>query len=301
MNNQLVVGIDIGGTKTHLIAANGESDLAEHVVRTAEWRVADVQSNAISIRDLVQSLCREETPTAVAVGAHGCDTDWHCDQLQAALATVLSCPVRVVNDCELLIPAAGFSAGIGVVSGTGSIAVSRSATGNMLAAGGWGWLLGDEGSAPTLVRDAARAVRASIDHGLSDDPLIAMLLGALGIDDPIKLGRRLYEMGDGVVWGQQAPVVFEAAEAGSRLATMVVSQAGEALAELVTTLVGRGADARHVVAGGGVIVQQPRLMEAFHTAMAKKHPSSRVTLLDAAPVKGALTLARRLSMPNAHT
>ncbi len=54
------------------------------------------------------------------------------------------------------VPAAGYADGIGVVSGTGSIAVARTAEGRMLAAGGWGWILGDEGSAPALVREAAQ-------------------------------------------------------------------------------------------------------------------------------------------------
>ena len=67
--------------------------------------------------------------------------------------------MQVVNDAELMVPAAGYFGGIGVVSGTGSIAVARTAEGHMLAAGGWGWILGDEGSAPALVREAAKAIR----------------------------------------------------------------------------------------------------------------------------------------------
>ena len=99
------------------------------------------------------------------VGAHGCDTAAQCDLFQGHLHPLLKGAVEVVNDAELLVPAAGYGVGVGVVAGTGSIAVARRPDRTMLVAGGWGWILGDEGSAPGLVREAARAVRAAIDAG----------------------------------------------------------------------------------------------------------------------------------------
>ena len=99
--------------------------------------------------------------------------------------------VQVVNDAELMVPAAGYFGGISVVAGTGSIAVARTPDGRMLAAGGWGWILGDEGSAPALVREAAKAIRGAIDAGDGADPLTDALMAELGTDDPTMLGRLL--------------------------------------------------------------------------------------------------------------
>jgi N-acetylglucosamine kinase-like BadF-type ATPase len=194
----------------------------------------------------------------------------------------------------LLVPAAGFFSGIGVVSGTGSIAVARDAAGEMLAAGGWGWILGDEGSAPALVREAARAVRGAIDAGNMTDPLIGALMAELKTDDPTKLGRILNEGRSAVAWGRHAGVVFSAAEAGSPLAAKVISDGGRALGALVETLIRRGADASRVVAGGGVIVEQPLLMDAFRKAVAEVSPNSEVILLREPPVTGAVALAANL-------
>ncbi len=58
--------------------------------------------------------------------------------LKPTLSVRLEGKIKVVNDPELLVPAAGFVTGIGVVSGTGSIAVARTADDEMLVAGGWG-------------------------------------------------------------------------------------------------------------------------------------------------------------------
>ncbi|MGI5133672.1 MULTISPECIES: hypothetical protein [unclassified Streptomyces] len=79
------------------------------------------------------------TAARIAVGAQACETPEQCARLAAAVEDRLSVPVTVVNDAELLVPAAGFEHGVGVVAGTGAIAVARHRdTGGYLAAGGWG-------------------------------------------------------------------------------------------------------------------------------------------------------------------
>jgi len=67
-----------------------------------------------------------------------------------------------------------------------------------------------------------------------------------------------------------------------------------ALAGLIGVLISRGADASHVVIGGGVVVEQPLLFDAFVAAMSKVSPASEITLLRAPPVNGALAIAERL-------
>lgn len=289
----LIAGVDIGGTKTHLLVSNAGTILADEVVASSDWRTWDGQKDATALAALIRSVADGE-PAATAIGAHGCDTDWHCRQMEALLGAELDGQIKVVNDSELLVPAAGFRSGIGVVSGTGSIAVARTEAGEMLVAGGWGWILGDEGSAAALVREAARAIRASIDLGDSSDPLIEGLMAKLETNDATKIGRLLNEVRGAAVWGSYAGAVFDAAARDSQLAIKVINQGAAALAGLVGVLIGRGADAGHVVIGGGVVVEQPTLFDAFRSAMAQVSPRSDVTLLRAPPVNGALTLADRL-------
>ena len=65
----------------------------------------------------------------------------------------------IVNDGDLVV-ASGTPEGwgIGVIAGTGSIAVGRSRTGRSARAGGWGHLFGDEGSAYHVVMEAFRRI-----------------------------------------------------------------------------------------------------------------------------------------------
>lgn len=293
MTAATIAGIDIGGSKTHIALACRGKMVAERVLDSAEWRVRDLDTDAGSLTRLLRQM-HDKLPAAVAVGSHGCDTQGECELFQRALERAVGTAVHVVNDAELMVPAAGFVQGIGLVAGTGSIAVSRLKDDTMLVAGGWGWILGDEGSAPALVRDAARAVRASIDRGDAPDQLADALLGTLGGSDPTQLGALLQQAGSAAAVGRHARAVFTAAQAGSHLAARVIEMAGASLADLVRQLVRRGAPAERVVAGGGVISSQPLLMTALTEAMRKVLPSTEVILLRSPPVAGALVLAERL-------
>jgi glucosamine kinase len=298
VKQSFIAGIDIGGTKTRIMLARGGNPLADRTLSTDSWRIREVETDGKELSGRLVALCAHEGLDAgdlgaLVVGAHGCDTDEQCREFQTSLARHLPGRVQVVNDAELMGPAAGFFGGISVVAGTGSIAVARTPEGRMLVAGGWGWILGDEGSAPALVRDAAKAIRGAIDAGNGADPLTEALMSELGTDDPTMLGRLLNDTRSAVIWGRYANAVFAAADAGSRLAHQVITEGGAALAALVGVLIKRGADAASVVAGGGVIVEQPRLMAAFTAAMKDVSPDSAVVLLREPPVMGALALAER--------
>jgi N-acetylglucosamine kinase-like BadF-type ATPase len=211
------------------------------------------------------------------------------------LSAQLTNTVLVLNDSELLLPAAGKENGVAVIAGTGSIAVSRGTDRKMLSAGGWGWFLGDEGSASGLVRDAARAVRRSLDQGKPLEVLGRMLMDALGVAHTVEFGRALTDLGSAARVGGLAHFVFEAADAGSQIALQVIHEGGDALATLVQELVTRGAAGTDVITAGGVITRQTRLFEAFQSALNLRVPNAALSLLETPPVTGALTLAAKLA------
>ncbi|KFL30017.1 ATPase [Devosia riboflavina] len=291
--DQLVAGMDVGGTKTQVMVLRGDVVIANETVATSSWRTWRVEDDARGLAEFARRVAGAPLQ-GLAVGAHGCDSDAQCRALQKALETELGCQVTVVNDSELLVPAAGYVSGIGVVSGTGSIAVSRDGEGHMLAAGGWGWILGDEGSAAAIVREAAKAVRGAIDRNRLDDPLIGSMLAALGTTEVTKLGRLLNEVRGAAEWGRHANMVFDAANNGSALARRVIVEGAEALAGLVRILVDRGANSSIVVAGGTVFARQELLFDTFRTAVRTFSPQSEVVLLTADPVVGAAAMAGRV-------
>jgi N-acetylglucosamine kinase-like BadF-type ATPase len=290
----VVAGVDVGGTKTQVrIADPAGRTLADRTRSGRRPPMLDAAGPpwvAEAVREALGDMA--DRLVAVGVGAHGCDTDAQGAWLAGELAGLLGVPVAVRNDAEILVLAAGFTTGVGVVVGTGSIAVGRRADGTQLHAGGWGWLLGDEGSAPALVREAVRAVLAADDAGEPGDGLAERLQAAVGVRGAVELAQELTHHPDVHLWASHAAVVFEAARAGSATARRVIADAGAALAGLVAQLDRRGVVTATVVTGGGVVVAQPLLYDAFAAALSERLPGSTLHLLTEPPVSGAVALAR---------
>lgn len=291
-----VVGVDIGGTKTHLVlAADDGAPQREAVVPTSSWR--DTPADATALRDvIVAQLGAAATNNPIAVGAHGCDSTAQCRALEQALQALVDGPVTVVNDAELMPPAMGVPSAIGIAVGTGSIAVARGEAGELITAGGWGWLLGDEGSSAGIVREATRAVLADLDRGRPADALGRRLMAVFGAIDGPELFVAVTSSASAEEWGRHAAEVFAAADDGSSIAAHVIREAGEQLALLVGRLRLRGIRADAVVAGGAVIENQQRLRDAFRTAVAGEFPTMSIHVLDRPPVMGAIALARRSTL-----
>ncbi|PWI14726.1 ATPase [Streptomyces sp. Act143] len=292
----LVLGIDVGGTKTHLRALAGDTPVADHVRFSAGWRPHDPVAAAGWLAALIaEALPPGVRPSALAVGGHACETPRQCAQIRTALQLHFDVPALVVGDAELLAPAAGTDKGVGLVAGTGSVAVGRTADGSLVQVGGWGAVLGDEGGSAGLVREAARAVWAAHDRGEEPDALAAGLVAAFEVPEVPALGAALERAQDvSAAWGRHAPAVFAAADAGSHLARTVIADGGRALAALVERLAARGVAVDDVVVAGGTILAQPLLYDAFTTALADSVPAARPQPLRVPPVEGAVALARSL-------
>ncbi|MBM9510263.1 BadF/BadG/BcrA/BcrD ATPase family protein [Actinacidiphila acididurans] len=288
----VLVGADIGGTKLAIrVTAPDGSIRADTEVPATGWDAAPVEEAARWLLHRIGPVLPEgDAIAALGVGAQGCDTQEHCRRLSAAVEA-LSVPATVVNDAALLVPAAGLDSGIGLIAGTGSIAVAADARGTVLFAGGWGWVLGDEGSAPAIVREATKAALAGHDAGRPDDGLLSALLAHYGVADAPGLARAVNDSPTPEVWGPAAPAVFRAAAAGSPSALAVVDDAADHLAALVARLRARGAVGTTVVAAGAVAVAQPLLTDRLRARLAGTWPDLTLRVLDVPPVAGAVALA----------
>ncbi len=289
--SQVLVGLDVGGTKTAVIAETLDGvRVLETTVPSANWDAEPLEHGVRWIVDAVaKAVPAEHEIVAVGIGAQGLDSN----EISHEFAAALPWPAIAVNDAALLPAAAGFESGLGIISGTGAIGVARDAAGSYVITGGWGWVIGDEAGAAGIVREATKAALLAHDNQEPDDGLLTALLSAFGVVDAERLARAVNDDPSMDNWGPRAPAVFAAADAGSPLAITVIDSAADHLALLVDQLVARGAVGSVVVAAGSVIVNQPRLFDGLVELVALRHPHLTVHLLDRSPVEGALALARR--------
>lgn len=288
----VVVGLDVGGTKTAVIIETVDGrELVDTVVPSEDWDAEPLEYGVAWVERCVASVLPEGCEVvALGIGAQGLDSN----EISREFAAAVAYPAVAVNDAALLPAAAGLDEGLGLIAGTGSIGVGRDATGDYVITGGWGWVIGDEAGAAGIVREATKAALRAHDFSEKDDGLLAALCSAFGVADAERLARAVNDEPTMDNWGPKAPAVFAAADAGSALAASVIEAAGANLASLVDQLVARGAVGSTVVAAGSVVVGQPRLFDALVRGVAASHPQFDVVLLTDPPVVGALALARQL-------
>jgi N-acetylglucosamine kinase-like BadF-type ATPase len=213
----------------------------------------------------------------------------------------------LVNDGDLVV-AAGTPEGwgIGVIAGTGSIAVGRTADGRTARAGGWGHLIGDEGSGYAVALAALRQVVRRADGrdpqspGAGPDPLTQQLCGALGVASPTQIISVLHSPTfDRASIAALAPAVVAASVIDPRIEAQILRPAGEALAEMALAVARALAWERGplpLALAGGFLLATPALSSALIQAVAAKgYEVCPSTVPD--PVLGALRIAARAALP----
>ena len=183
----VVIGLDIGGTKTRGVRFEHGEPVADESVGSSNVQNVSREEAAAHLAELFAKIGQGPV-SYVYAGAGGIDTDEDAAALAALIEPhVPGARITVVHDSRLLLAAGGASSGVAVIAGTGSAAWGANGHGEEARAGGWGYLLGDEGSGYWLGREAVRHSLRRMNQGLEPDELTRALLESCGIDDPNKL------------------------------------------------------------------------------------------------------------------
>jgi glucosamine kinase len=287
-----VLGLDIGGSTTRAVRAEDGRCVAESRAGSANIRSVGVDEAGRQL-DAVLAGLRTDDVAAVCAGAAGADSAPGRAALNELLAKRLpGAAVQVVHDARLVLAAADLDAGIAVIAGTGSAGWGVTPDGREARAGGFGYLLGDEGSGYWTAREAVRHVLHRADTGAAPDALGTALLAACGVATPVDLFDLFYAQPQRAFWAAHAGVVARLA-GSDPVAAAILGRAADALAHLATTVGGRLGSTGPVVLGGGFAVHEPALRAAVADRLAAAGvPDVRVIPRD--PVAGAVRLAQRL-------
>lgn len=235
--NECILGLDSGGSKTHLAIADRQGQVLKLEVASGLDPVAN-NDWQMQLTALLRSVA--DLPLAAAVlglPLHGELAECSITQRDVA-QHALRCPVTVENDVRIAFDGAftGVSAGVLILAGTGSMAwASRNEPGAaQVRVGGWGDVFGDEGSAYWIGAQALVIASRTLDGRASQQQLTQALLNHLNLA-PEQLAGWVYELENrraGIA--ALAQQVSAWASAGDPAATALLEAAAEHLAEHVS-------------------------------------------------------------------
>lgn len=293
----LVVGVDAGGTATTVAVADGETIVSTFRGDAANVRSAGVRAAAQTIAGAVESALGGRSAASVVVGAAGAGRTEIANALEAELTKRFAgARVRVVDDARIALRAAVRQGdGVVLIAGTGSIAYAEidAAT---YRAGGYGYLLGDEGSGFSIGSSAVRVLMRSYDERAPRDAMLDALEARLGARSAQEVLSVVYESPSAVTTiAALAPIVLEHASAGERSATKIVQGAALELADLLKTIVRRAGAANRelpVAFAGGLLRENSMLTYLLETRVSNELPLLHPIKNPPPAEMGALALAR---------
>jgi glucosamine kinase len=294
----LVLGIDAGGTKTVCQLADDDGRvLAEARGSGANLLSLGSEGVEVALREVIDRVSRngDGRPEAICLGMAGVDQQPERDAVERVLARIGGFErVLVVSDSLIALEAgAPDSPGVVVAAGTGSIAYGRDADGHAARAGGWGFLLADEGSGFWLGKEALRAVMRAADNRGPSTALTAQVLAHYEVERTQDLAREVYDGGvKPSAIAELATEVQTAAEAGDMVAAGILDTAARELALLAWSVAGRlGLPKGPIVLAGGTFRAAPELATRVGSEISTRLPHAVTRLLDVEPAYGAVRLA----------
>lgn len=301
------LGIDGGGTRTVALLANASGDIVGRGTAGPSNRQAVGTERALAALDDAVSAAFHAAGlprgpvTSACLGLAGADRPDDQAVLRAWAERVrLAARVEVTSDAAILL-AAGTPHGWGLVliAGTGSIAFGRTADGRRARAGGWGHLLGDEGSAYSLVLHALQAIAHAADGRGPATRLTERFLSHWGLSQPQDLIAAVYRSGrDRADFAALAPLVIEVAEDDAVAAEIVeqgaheLTQAGES----VVRQLGWDQQIPLALAGGLLLGSEGYRRRVLSALTSEGFQGDSITLVNE-PAEGAVKLALSRSVP----
>ncbi len=297
----LYLGVDGGGVRTTAIVANENGKvLAKTVGASIDYKTIGLTSARKNLKNIVKELCEktgEDTFKCACIGSSALKSRASAKETESLISNIIEAD-NVIMDSSIF-TAMECMVDTGpcalVISGIDSMVAARNAKGKMTNAGGWGYLLGNDGSGYAIAMDAIRyAIRAyegsEEPTRLTDDMVEYFNLYSLQ-DLRDKFFDPATERGKISAFASR---VFSCASAGDKVAAEIIAKHARLLAGTTKSLIKDFPADTVIGMWGGVFVNNRRFRNEFSAAMISQSGDYHIELLNYPAECGALFAAYKM-------
>ncbi|MED1560630.1 hypothetical protein AJ85_00255 [Alkalihalobacillus alcalophilus ATCC 27647 = CGMCC 1.3604] len=301
-----VIGIDGGGTKTTGVLVSEKGHVA------AEITVGATNPNSVGMEQAKEELkqllfaLKEQNELAyqqvssLFAGLSGMEGTNRQEVIKEFLQKLIpGILVEVDNDAIIALYSGTMGLpGVVQISGTGSITYGVDRDNNRYRVGGWGYLVGDEGSGYAIGKAGVSAVFQAYDGTGNETLLTKLILTHFQIDNPAALIPFIYEEKARETIASLSRHVMAAADQKDGVALQILNEQAELLGHQIATLIKRGnvrTDTSLPIVLTGGVMNRADLLQAGIEKQLKEHKiySFHFVLPKIAPVGGAVIAALR--------
>ncbi|MDP1676668.1 MAG: BadF/BadG/BcrA/BcrD ATPase family protein [Bacteroidota bacterium] len=311
-SKKYIIGMDGGGTKTHAIIADANGKILKmHFAGPSNFQIMGVEKAAETIFSLIEICCESvnceiKNVAAVACGLTGAgrigDQKRMAEGLKKFAESKNAKLKNIIIESDARIALEGAfkgDAGIILIAGTGSIAFGKDSKGKVHRVGGWGRMLGDEGSGYFIGRLGLTAVTRHIDGRGEKTKLTSMIAKEFGLTDQTAIIDAVYKNNFDIA--SVAPLVLKAAEKKDSICFTIVETAVIDLAEhirvaglkIIPHSAKKVKTKIHVSLIGGLIANDTLISRLLKQYLAYNHPNMEIISPMASPAYGAVVMGMK--------
>lgn len=297
-----IIGIDGGGTKSIGYITN-ENGKILGVVKSGSLNFHSQGQEGVkhNLQKLIKQLvdlagCTIEDVEIISMGIAGIGREKDREIFLNIINSLnISAKLLLTTDIHIaLVGAHGREKGIFTLSGTGSIAYGIDSCGKKHRLGGWGHIVGDEGSGYDIGRKGLELVAKTIDGRESSSLLVDMVFEQYGVKNTDEFISYVYNpLRTKADIAKISETVYYCASKGDIKSLEILERASQDLVNLTIELINKVSieDELVVSVGGGIFDNMELVYEYFTNALNKYDSNINVKRPMYSPIIGALILA----------
>ena len=301
-----LIGIDGGGTKTDCAIADlsgkiirkstgkpsnfliiGVEEAAENIFATIEENLFALKGDFSDVKQIV-------------IGVAGAGREEDAMLLEKSFKDyseqqgVHFKGVKIVSDAHVALEGAfPESSGCILIAGTGSILFGKDEDGKVHRVGGFGRLIGDEGSGYSIGRKALNAVTKEIDGRGKRTVITELLNNKIDSGSQDKLINKVYK--EKLDVASVAKIVIKAAEQGDKVANKILNDEATELVLYIKAFLEKISTGKLNISFSGSLIDNKN----FYSDLLKKKIKESLSIVKvvkpfSSPVQGAILLANRI-------
>ncbi|AOR23373.1 BadF/BadG/BcrA/BcrD ATPase family protein [Clostridium taeniosporum] len=285
-----VIGVDGGGTKIEATAYSKEGKPIKtsikgfgNLLNNKEKALDNIVN---SIKEIIEFLSKDELVN-IYLGIAGSEVGDNSKLIKKTLKEKLNMDCVVMNDSEIALKAMlKGQDGILVIAGTGSIALGIK-NNTKIKCGGWGSLLGDEGSGYKIAIEAIKRMILEEECSIKKSKISKEIMKKLSINSVDEITNFVYSSTKDEI-AKLTFIVVKLSEEDDKISKEILTNEGIKLAKTTINVYKKlKLESSSIALVGGVIKNSNILREAFENHLRKNINVKEFIDEDVSPTMGA--------------
>ncbi|WP_460281848.1 N-acetylglucosamine kinase [Clostridium sp. CTA-5] len=226
-----ILGVDGGGTKTEAVAYDLEGNILSRGVSGFGNVLINNEKALDNINEAINNCTKALNINEcihVYLGLAGVSAGDGKEKTTKYIVETFNLKTTVVNDAELALSALlKGKDGLLTIAGTGSICIGKY-NNKKVRVGGWGHILGDQGSGYYIAIEALKQILLEKDIGYERSNFTQEILNELGFSDEFDIINFVYNSDKGKI-ASIVPIIVELSNKSNVIAKDILKDAGRKL------------------------------------------------------------------------